>query len=157
MSEPSAESKSEGPAEGEAPSIFEMPGDWFLRNFVETVIASGAEVGLTLSIGGSIVSGIAINGEKYVDLFADQFTSGGPSNEFGQAVGEAFRGWKKVYQKPDNAPEDWERPHTNYIHLKNARYHTPGHDGIPGNGILWRGRLDRVDGFSLGNFQSAED
>jgi hypothetical protein len=135
------------------PAIFELPGDWFLRTMVETIVGMGVEIGVTLSVGGAVVSGVAINGQQYMDLFADQFTGGTPEGDVRNTLGEALRGWKRVYEKPADAGEDWKPPRTGYIHLKNARYHAPGYEGIPSSGVLWRGRLEAVDGFSLGNFK----
>jgi len=45
---------------------------------------------------------------------------------------------------------------TGYIHLKDARVFTPGRKGMPGVGMLWRGRLDAVSGWSLGTLGHEE-
>jgi hypothetical protein len=38
-----------------------------------------------------------------------------------------------------------------YIHLRGARFFSPSGQSVPGNeGFFWRGRLDAVDGWSIG-------
>lgn len=139
---------------GQEPTIFDLPGDWLLRNIMGTVVGLGVEIGVTLTVGGSVISGIAINGEKYMDLFADGITNGASEGEVRHSIGEGLRAWKQIYQKPDAAGDDWKPSHIGYVHLKDAQFYIPGQEGMPRNGLLWRGRLDSIDGFSLGNFST---
>ena len=51
----------------------------------------------------------------------------------------------------DTPPEESEPKNPQYIHLLRARTFGPGGIPIPnGPGVLWRGRLTDVSGFSLG-------
>ena len=61
----------------------------------------------------------------------------------------------KIAQVYEKLPERVQQTlgandHTEYIHLADARVFHPGQPGMPGNGMLWRGRLKDISGWSLG-------
>ena len=129
--------------------------DWFLQAIIETYVTSGVEMGLTLTIGGSVVSGLLISGKTYFrelkDFLMESSQQEGDifetlANDFG-ALGP------HIYDKPSDATDEWKPDPISFIHLKAARFHAPGQRGMPlKNGFLWRGRLEAVDAFSLGSF-----
>lgn len=127
--------------------------DWFLQSIIETVINNGVEIGVTLTVGGMIISGMLISGKKYYDELGDALAA--YSKEEGDMHSVLANGWrqmKAIYEKPDDAPEDWKPPHASFIHLRNAYIFAPGVAPLPGNqGILWRGKLTSVDGFAIGS------
>jgi hypothetical protein len=49
------------------PSLFEQPDgvDWFLANQVHLANRFGVEQGITLNVGGVLISGTLINGRNY--------------------------------------------------------------------------------------------
>jgi hypothetical protein len=68
-------------------------------------------------------------------------------------LGEAWSKYSAIYEKPDDASEDWAPPPAGFIHLRKARFYAPGQHPIPGDqGFLWRGKLSSIDAFSVGNF-----
>lgn len=141
-------------AEQSQPSnLFLENQDWFLEGIIENVINHGVDIGITLSVNGAIVSGILISGKKYFEELSEMMAK--HSQNPGDIMGALAEGWKSytvIYEKPEDAPEDWTPPRAAYIHLRDARYFAPGQAPIPTNmGVLWRGKLSEVDGFSIGN------
>lgn len=127
--------------------------DWFLQSTIETIINRGVDIGVTLTVGGAIVSGILISGRKYFEELGDTLASASQSDGDMQSVlGEAWKQYTAIYDEPENAPDDWQAPPAGFIHLRDARFYAPGQHPIPSNGVLWRGKLSSVDGFSIGNF-----
>lgn len=130
--------------------------DWFLQSTIETIINSGVEMGITLIVGGTIVSGTLIDGRKFFIELGDALTA--DSKSAGDSYETLGTGWKEfaaLYDKPENAPEDWSPPSAGFIHLRDARYHAPGQNPLPTHkGVLWRGKLSSVDGFNIGSLSA---
>lgn len=127
--------------------------DWFLQSTIETVIAHGVEIGVTLAVGGAVVSGTLISGRKYFEELGDALSSASETEGDMQSIlGESWKQFTGIYDKPEDAPDDWQGPRANFIHLRGARYFAPGQRPIPTTqGFLWRGKLSAVDAFSIGN------
>ena len=131
--------------------------DWLLENIVQFLVNNGVSIGLTLTFGGTTISGMAISGEAFFGKLADSVkTAKGPSEpSFLNFLSEHFAAYKEVYQKPVDASEDYVGPKAAYIHLENAYIIAPGQIAMPGSpGMLWRGKISDVSGFSLGNISS---
>jgi hypothetical protein len=56
--------------------VFGVDRDWFLQKLVNMANYGGFEFGITLQIGGFLVSGVLVGGAKYFDGFAADFASG---------------------------------------------------------------------------------
>lgn len=127
--------------------------DWFLTQMIETVINRGVEIGVTLTVGGSVVSGMLISGKTYFEELGELLTGASKAEgDVASALGEAWPAYAQLYEKPEGAGDDWIEPPATYIHLRNAYYLMPGSGSLPGKpGMLWRGRISSVDGFSIGN------
>ena len=129
--------------------------DWFLQTLIEIVNKSNASFGLTLNLGGILVSGDLIGGKHYFDGFGQEFASSLSSDpETVKQVHASFASHSVLYVNGDGIYKDSLDP-PNFIHLKDARFfHTSGQP-IPANrGVWWRGRLAEVGGFSLGKLSS---
>jgi hypothetical protein len=126
--------------------------DWFLRSTISDLTPLGVELGITVMVRGMVVSGTLISGAKYFEEMGNSFQSiGGEHQEVTNAIGESWKAWKVLYDKPEDAPDDWKPEQTSYIHLRDARIFAPGQSSLPSNqGVLWRGKLSSVDGFSMG-------
>lgn len=129
-------------------------GDWHLRTLVGMVngMLSGGSIPVTLIVGGVVISGQMIGGAEYFRLFGNDFAEGLLA---GSAVdAETTEGIAATYSRTGESiyadADDEFRPPPSFIHLKNARIvHAQGM--IPTNrGILWRGRIEMVGGWSLG-------
>ncbi|QNA83635.1 hypothetical protein G4G27_06210 [Sphingomonas sp. So64.6b] len=127
--------------------------DWFLTHIIENIINQGVEIGVTLTISGQVVSGMLIGGKTYFKELGQLIA--GASKKEGDIYDTLGEDWPKnaaLYEKPEDASDDWVEPLASYLHLREAYYLNPGQSVFPVKpGMLWRGRISRVDGFSIGN------
>ncbi|THD83277.1 MAG: hypothetical protein E7812_00345 [Phenylobacterium sp.] len=126
-----------------------------MANLIDMANEHGIEVGVTLTVGGSIVSGTIISGVRYFEEFGQLFATGLNDPEVAAQTATAFAGWGQIYQTPEGVDAGtFRRPAPTYIHLRDARFFGVGQTPIPatnGPGFLWRGKISAVDGFSLGS------
>jgi len=128
--------------------------DWFLQSLVSIVNNESASIPITLSVGGLLISGDMIGGKVYFNEFARQFKDGFKdiSSETAATIEKAFKRLGDVYdsiQKESQGSAPIPKPHL--VHLRDAQIYLSGASPTPSEkGVLWRGRLEAVDGFSLG-------
>src|SRR5918993_1449756 len=91
-------------------TLSQATNDWFLQFLVDRVNGTTTEIGITLQVGGLLVSGMLVSGDKYKQRPESESTK--------ESEGPPF-----------------------YIHLKNAKFYSPGASPIPANGVWWRGRI----------------
>ncbi|WP_309894213.1 hypothetical protein [Archangium sp.] len=118
-----------------------------LAALIERMYPMEIGVGVTLTVGGTLISGSLISGQWYFAQLAEQLkASPQPAPAFA-AMPETFREALKINLAKENEPFV-----SNFVHLMDARVHAPGQMPIPtgGKGALWRGRIDAVDGFMWG-------
>lgn len=128
--------------------------DWLLQQVVDYANKFNMETSVTLQAGGVLVSGKIISGPKYLDKIAEAFGDALSKNpgfeEAGQNVKDLFKLYKKDYDEPEgNAP----RNPPSFIHLENARFLiSEGMVPTSGDGVLWRGRISEITGFTFAKF-----
>lgn len=129
--------------------------------------STGPGVGLTLNVGGVVISGRLISNWQWTQLNRDSFAESSP-NGFSKLLDEVLVSMKEsrdeiatartaaeaLPQRYRNAVLDQD--HVAFIHLTEARIYIPGQPGMPGNGLHWRGRLSEVGGWSFGVFNQEE-
>lgn len=124
--------------------------DWFLQSLSNLTNSSASlEIGITLNVSGQTVSGQMIGGAKYFEMFAELFSDGWFDEDTKELMRESFAKNAEIYKQDKNQEK---LPPTQYIHLKNARFHEKN-GAIPdpdGKGFLWRGKINSISGFSLG-------
>jgi len=129
--------------------------DWFLAELVRRANEGGLSLGLTLCVGGGLVSGALIGGREYFEGFAGDVASSVADATVAHKVREFFRSPAALYQPDEGLPGGAKASSLadplSYIHLKAARFFTSSGAPIPGScGGYWRGKLSAVDGFVLG-------
>lgn len=140
--------------ETQARNTMSRPVDCLLQSLVEIVNSESANIPITLSIGGLLISGDMIGGKIYFNEFARQFKDGfrDISSETASTIEETFKRLGDVYdpiQKESQGSAAMPKPYM--IHLKDAQIYQSGASLPPSEKrVLWRGRLESVDGFSLG-------
>ena len=116
----------------------------------------GIETPITLLAGGMTVSGVIISAATYMEKTGEQLSAALRSHDAGLAetVFQSFAQLKQDVEELSRAADEAGSLSARFIHLKNAKYFIPGQDGLPNNadGIFWRGRLNAINGFSLGAF-----
>lgn len=127
--------------------------DAFLQFLVNLVNNGGQleSIGVTLQMGGMLVSGSIVSGAEYFDRFAASFTGSLDmlDADARDAVHRSLAELGDVFRVPQPA-----EPLPNYIHLTDALFFTADGTPIAGQPTLWRGRTSSVDGFILGRLQS---
>lgn len=124
--------------------------DWFLQNLVNIVNSGGLSFGVTLNVGGFLVSGQLVGGKEYFEGFGSDFAGAFSDSESAEYIQKSFAKHGEIYSSDKETS-----PPPSYIHLKEAKFFNTNGNPIPGNrGIWWRGRLSQVDGFSLGSLSA---
>lgn len=94
---------------------------------------------VTLFVGGAVIAGRVVGEDEFCDLL-----TGDQSARFREAL--AVAGPANVREGKQDIPT--------FIHLAGAHI-ILGRDRVPPEGMLWRGRLDRIDAFGVGMSQLA--
>lgn len=130
--------------------------DIFLQKLVSLVNTTKVEMGISLNVGGLVISGTLFTGEEYFKIFASDFSKGFEQFEEKEVsiIRKSLETWGDVYKNSEKINVD----DVIYIHLKNAKFFVPGQKPIPSNaGVCWRGKISAVDGFTLGKLSSSDD
>lgn len=135
-----------------------LPFDPELMRLVRFINAiDNVEVGVTLHVGGSVVSGMLISVAEFYRLLIKQFEDAGGVKE--KATRDAAAVFTRLYRPPfDAAKREVEAarvshtppPSPHHLHLRYAQAYTSPEHSLTMR--LWRGRLVEVDGWSIGNF-----
>lgn len=99
------------------------------------------EIDVTLLVGGFLVSGSIISAEKFME---------------NHPASRPF--WKQVKELRGEAAQSGGADDVtrHFIHLRDARFYTPGEAPIPDNqGVYWRAPLESVQGFNFGLLSGA--
>ncbi len=127
--------------------------DPLLAILVEAANKFDADIGLTLYVSGTVISGILVSGKRFFELMADWLTAEGA-----QGLADSLaRPIAEMFSTPSTEPGDEEPADLSavYIHLREARVFASGSDK-PLPETLWRGRLSHVSGWSLGTMKASQ-
>lgn len=123
--------------------------DLMLETFVK-LADSGVEVALTLSVSGVVITGTLVGRRRWLSLFRQATERAG---EMGALIGGHIEGaWVKAMEDEDDT-----LPY-GFLHLRDARYlqGSGQFNLVPQDGgLLWRGRLSEISGWSLGAIHPA--
>lgn len=130
--------------------------DWLLQHLVELVNTGAASrVNVVLTTPAGLISGQMIGGAEYFDLYGASFTKGWAPTEKDLML-DLIETWKLDFapaEQPDSTVEPISNQSTDlpsFIHLKDARVFNAGTVLPTDTGMLWRGRLADITGFTLG-------
>ncbi len=128
----------------------EVPADGLLRTLVKVADESALSVGVTLSVGGILISGLLIGHKEFMELFAKHWINSTEDEEAQQSWREAWL--PSAEPSEEEMPERTFRSH-GYVHLKEARCFHSGGEPMPSYGETteWLGRLAAIDGWNLGS------
>jgi len=141
-----------------------LPQDAFLGILVQAVDHTpGWEIGVTLHVNGVIISGLLCSITSFFEEQAETIRRLGSAEtaEARQGFAELFDwladqtqtrpGTEQAEGDEDAETEEAGADLPEFIHLRAATVHAPGTDAVLPE-TLWRGRLDHVSGWSIGNF-----
>ncbi|WP_136604651.1 gas vesicle accessory protein GvpU [Paenibacillus dokdonensis] len=120
------------------PVVSPLDKDFTLGN-LSRMANAGLIIGITLTVGGNIVSGNMISGKEYMESIADTLEN---INEQGDTLATLYRSYSSnIYDGSD------ESERVEFVHLKDAIIF----QGTVRHQVgLWRGRINAVDGYSFG-------
>lgn len=128
--------------------------DMVLEGLIFSANAEGQEYGLTLTVGGTVVSGVLTADAEFLRFLADEITEGQDQAD-AQALRNdleqtARRTEEKLRQILSQPPRDGGRPIPVMpaIHLRDATVWLPGGQSV--QVPYWRGRVQAIDGWFLG-------
>ena len=109
-----------------------------------------AMFGITLTVGGTLISGDIISGSQYFDKLSKQFHDG-YKLENNTKADETFKLMFNSFKKTNEIKEELE---INHIHLDNIRIYQSSNQPIPNHdGVLWRGKVSDIQGFTFGKLE----
>ena len=130
-------------ATGTAPSK-----DWFLQLLVNLANKNSFELNITLTVGGTLISGTLAGVRQYFNDLGAYFASPFESTMNTEEVEKTF---KTIGDQCTCVTPSEQTDTPSYIHLKNARFFDTSGRLLSGTtGVWWRGRLSEVQGFSPG-------
>ncbi|MFF4210882.1 hypothetical protein ACFYZE_16285 [Streptomyces sp. NPDC001796] len=139
--------------------------DYSLVTLVNLLNASKEDIGgpwLVLTTGGLVISGQLIPNWLWFETYEKELET--PSDEnpwayFFSSFKDTLKEEKEEQDKAEAAAESLaprfqqailEATTTGFIHLRKAKVFHPGQSPLPANGMLWRGRLIDIAGWSFG-------
>jgi hypothetical protein len=138
-----------------AEGFFDKDVDWHLRLLVEDANDFGVELPITLFVAGGVVTGVLTGGKEYFERFADQFAAGWPA-EGREALRASMAAPGSAYPRLEPGEKSPRKEPALYIHLRDAHLvGVQGHLPASREGLLWRGRLCAVAGYSLGRVNNS--
>ncbi|WP_100333823.1 gas vesicle accessory protein GvpU [Bacillus alkalisoli] len=115
--------------------------DSILEFFVRASNKHGFSLDITLNVKGALITGTLVSAKEYFDTLSETFEEG---NEIAQKVSKLLDKTGKKVEKTDGSD-------AHFIHLKNTKVYCGDSKPTPSKGkVLWRGKLNEVDGFFLG-------
>jgi len=123
--------------------------DGVLRHLVMLADRYGFSVGITLTVGGTIVTGNIIAAKDFFRELEKQTRAASldsSQKEFAEVYADGFQQIADLVAVPDDAPTHIP----NFIHLRNARWMI-GRELVPESGSFWRGKIASIDGFTFGS------
>ena len=120
---------------------------------------SALELGVTLNVKGLIITGFVISQKTYFDTLITGLGEVSQDSEVKSSL-QHFLGELKDKLVPAN-PSASSKPDQpvlpEFIHLRSVKIYPSEGRGMPTYGdALWRGQLDAVDGFTLGEMIPAQ-
>lgn len=120
-----------------------MTEDYLLQDFV-LLAEQGVEIGISLLLGGTMVSGVIVSGKRYFEAMRENMVSASP-DELKSVFQTYFDDYSALYTKPVE-----DRKPATFIHMRDVRYWTAGGRATDTSGVWWRGRIDQIAGFHVG-------
>jgi hypothetical protein len=150
---------------GEAHERIEQDTDWLLATLVRRANAGNLRTGMTVFVGGTVITGILTSGRAFLEHVGTVMDSVPEAPEEGDvsdptdSARDAFaRFADDLYGAQERGEfEDAARDSPGFIHLEVARFLMGNASLGPENeSMFWRGRLNRIDGFTLGYLSADE-
>jgi hypothetical protein len=134
----------------------DVPGeDWLLQDVVRFINRlEGISIGITLTMSGGIITGDLINIKEFFYEYGKLWKEG--FKRIPEAGAMLDQQWREHGDETAKHIKDANQVLFHYVHLKNARYMVGSTAISEVGGMLWRGRLSQIGGFSIGSFNRSK-
>ncbi|MFZ4451451.1 hypothetical protein [Salibacterium aidingense] len=119
--------------------------DYVLRYLVR-LADNGAEMDVTLNVGGATIKGVLIGNVKYLEELEHTLHRG--NSELEEKMTTFFDKMADKFKR-ETDQDDYE---SGYLHLRKATL-VDSQGKVPLQGSLWRGKISDVNGFSFESVQ----
>jgi len=134
------------------------PFDPMLEGLVSLINAlDSAEIGVTLHASGTVITGMLISARSYFNLLVEELSNPHNYPDADKAAGgEFFASFftpilENLNEEAANYDSDGTLPRSpHHVHLRHAMSFVSGTEPLAG--ILWRGRLTEISGWSLASY-----
>ncbi|UTE77674.1 gas vesicle accessory protein GvpU [Rossellomorea sp. KS-H15a] len=121
--------------------------DSILEFFVQASNKHDFSLDITLNVKGAVVTGTLVSAKEYFDSLSETFEDG---SDIAQKLSEELA-------KAGESVEENQSSEAHFIHLKNAKVYCGDSKPTPSKGkIMWRGKLNEIDGFFLGKISESK-
>ncbi|PLT29685.1 gas vesicle accessory protein GvpU [Peribacillus deserti] len=122
--------------------------DNILEFFVQAANKHDFSLDITLNVKGSVITGTMISAKEYFNTMSETFEDG---NEIAQALSEQLGRAGEAAQNNDDSE-------AYFLHMKDTKVYVGDSKPTPSKGkILWRGKLNEIDGFFLGRIYDSSE
>lgn len=131
--------------------------DGLLELLVRQANGIGVKIGITLTVSGMQITGTLVGIKDYYSEYATFM-----GNIFGDEIKQRYMemgdiNYKKLLEEEKQELEKGiPSPASNFIHLIDAKFFVSIILVPTGKGLLWRGKLSHIDGFSIGSLSTGE-
>jgi hypothetical protein len=134
---------------------FTVPqSDHMLRTLAAIPEKSQMELGITLNVSGLLITGYMISQATYFNNLIDGLNASNADSEAKVLLVDFLSQLRDKLE--DERLNKRTHPFPEFIHLRDTTLYPSEGQGMPSYGeALWRGRIQSVDGFSLGEMVPA--
>lgn len=128
--------------------------DYILGSLYQIYTEAGGEFGVSLLVGGTWVTGMAIHGRAWFEQLAkvvDEAERGAEMGSIFRTIGRAAYPAESEVEAGEAEPVESNRP-LGFIHLRDAKAVRDLDTMIPAVGGLLRVKFAAIDAWMLGNF-----
>lgn len=133
-------------------SLRHTESDWFLINSVTLIEVQDTQLDITVSLKGTLLTGLLISAKRYFQDFGVYLASGSTSIETAESIKKNYKAIGDYIHKEivhSYSSGDLTPPLATHFHLADVKV-VFGEGLFPKNGMkLWRGRINSIDGFSF--------
>ena len=133
--------------------------DWFIQQLVDLINRYGVSINITVQIGSAFMHGRLISASNYFEESSskvkESFNQSDKDAEILNEVCSLFDNNAESMTIDEISGTDNEQAHhdaPSFIHMQISRMNLGGRSIDYDKPMLWRGRIVRIDGFSLGNW-----
>jgi hypothetical protein len=115
--------------------------DNILEFFVQAANKHDFSLDITLNVKGAVITGTMVSAKEYFNTLSEPFEDG---NEIAQMLSEQLGMAGEAAQMNGESE-------AHFLHMKDTKVYCGDSKPTPSKGkILWRGKINEIDGFFLG-------